>query len=266
MKKYIPIFTFLVLLAFVWVFALRTPNAKPQTSETQSPVTILTAASASDVITQIGADFTKETGVKVVVVSGASNALATQILSGAPADLFLSANLEWAKKVADNGYAASSKPLLGNDLVLIVPDKNPGNIASPSDLQKADVHNISLAGENVPCGKYARQALENLKIYDELIGQSKIVRGQDVRAALAFVEQAEAEAGVVYSTDAKMSSKVKVVHAFDPKTYEPIVYPLVLLKEGEKNPSAVKFQSWLMNAQSKNTYLKYGFKLIESPG
>lgn len=256
----------MVIIAALVLAIMKGPSAPKENVHEAQGVVIMTAASASDLMSDIAAGFKSETGIQVVVVSGGSNALATQILSGAPADLFLSASEQWAAKVAEKGFSASSKPLLTNDLVLIVPANNPADVATPADLLKPGVQKIALAGDNVPCGIYAKQAFESLGIFDELNGQSKIVRGQDVRTALAFVERAEAQAGVVYSTDAKISSRVKTVYSFDPATFDRIVYPLLLLKAGEKNPSAVKFQEWLVGPKAKNAYLKFGFKLIDSPG
>jgi molybdate transport system substrate-binding protein len=262
MKKYIIAFVVLLIAVFVAFHNQAKPRKAAGEPKVQS-VIIMTAASAGDLMSEIAGDFKRETGIEVKVVTGGSNSLAAQIMAGAPADLFLSANPDWSNKVAEKGYVASSQSFLTNDLVLVVPSGNPGSVNSPNDLTGDKVHKIALAGDNVPCGKYAKQAFESLKIYDELIRQSKIVRGQDVRVALNFVEQGEVEAGVVYSTDAKISSKVQVVHLFDAKTFDPIVYPLVLLKNGEKNPSAVKFKKFLAGPGAINASVKYGFMLIE---
>ena len=121
------------------------------------------------------------------------------------------------------------------------------------------VGRIPLAGEHVPCGKYGQQTLTKSGLYDDLINGKKIARGQDVRITLSYVEQGEAEAGIVYSTDALISKKVEVVYTFDPKTFDPIVYPLVLLKNGEKNPAAVKFYDHLFSPKGQEVFAKYGF-------
>jgi molybdate transport system substrate-binding protein len=264
MKQFIAIIVVFIISAACVIFTRNSFNAPAPTSTTQ-PVTIMTAASAGNVMVEIADKFKEETGGRVIIVTGGSNALASQIISGAPADLFLSASADWANNVIEKGLTANSRSLLTNDLVLVVPKDNPGSVNSLADLVGDKVRKIALAGDNVPCGKYARQAFESLKIYDALINQFKIVRGQDVRAALNFIERAEVEAGVVYSTDAIFSSKVKVIYKFDSKDFDPIVYPLVLLKQGEKNPSAVKFQAYLAGDNSRKIFEKYGFSLIDAP-
>ena len=208
---------------------------------------MLAAASTKDAIAEIAQAFEQEMGVKVVVGSGPSNALANQIINGAKADLFLSANRAWADKVKSEGLADGVQPLLGNDLVIIVPKGNPAKIAAPKDLTAKSVTRIALAGEKVPAGNYAQQALESLKLYHDLAAAKKIVRGEDVRATLTYVERGEVEAGIVYATDAKISDKVAAVYTFDPKTYDKIVYPLVLTKQGKQNAAAVKFQAYLVS-------------------
>ncbi len=99
-----------------------------------------------------------------------------------------------------------------------------------NDLTSNKLRHVALAGENVPAGTYATQALEKLGMLETLTQSNRIVRGNDVRAALAFVERGEAEAGIVYATDAGISKEVEIVSDFDPMTHDPIVYSLVLLR------------------------------------
>jgi molybdate transport system substrate-binding protein len=243
----------------VFVNATHTAAA-PQTA------TVLVAASVKDAVAEAAKNFEAEdaAGVKVKVSAGASNALAAQVLADAPADLFLSASQEWADKVKEKGYAARTVPLLSNELVLVVPKGNPAKIATPADLAGAGVRRLALAGENVPAGKYAEQALRSLKLYDDLAKSRKIARGADVRATLAYVERGEAEAGIVYATDAKISDKVEAVHVFEPKTFDPIVYSLVLLKSGERNPAAVRFFDYLASDKAQAVFTKHGFVTVKA--
>jgi molybdate transport system substrate-binding protein len=226
-------------------------------------VLILVAASANDAVKEIAGEFEKETTTTVKISAGPSQALANQIIQGAPAHLFISANEEWAKKVDEEGQAAKTVRLLTNDLVLVVPKGNPARVKSPSDLRSDAVERIALAGEKVPAGKYAQQALTSLKLYDSLLGAKKIVCGQDVRATLVLVERGEADAGIVYSTDARVTDKIEVVHKFDPKTFDKIVYPLVLLKEGRDHADAVKFFDFLQSKAAARIFDKHGFARLE---
>jgi molybdate transport system substrate-binding protein len=226
-------------------------------------VLILVAASANDAVKEIARGFEKEAGATVKISAGPSQALANQVIQGAPAHLFISANEDWAKKVDEEGQAAKSVRLLTNDLVLVVPKGNPARVKTPNDLRSTAVERIALAGEKVPAGKYAEQALVSLKLYDSLVGAKKIVRGQDVRATLVLVERGETDAGIVYSTDALVTDKIEVVHKFDPKTFDKIVYPLVLLKEGRDHVDAVKFFEFLQSKAAAKVFDKHGFVRLE---
>src|SRR5947209_7605303 len=181
----------------------------------QGPIVVFVAASTRDAVQEIADDFSQTHGVEVRISADASSRLAAQIVHDAPADLFLSANDEWVDFVKDRGYAASVCPLLGNALVLVVPRGNPAGVASPEDLTEPAVRRLALAGPAVPAGKYARQALEKLGLWDDLERQRKVISGEDVRVALAYVERGEAEGGIVYATDVRVTGKGQQVYAFD---------------------------------------------------
>jgi molybdate transport system permease protein len=233
-------------------------------SRERHKVLVLAAASTRDAVQEIAADFTRETGVAVEVSPEDSGKLATQIAHGAPADLFLSANEKWADFVRDRGLALEVKPLLGNSLVLIVPQGNPAGVHVPQDLSRADVKRIALAGPTVPAGIYARQALTSLNLLAELEKQNKIATGENVRVTLTYVERGEAQAGIVYGSDARLSDRVETVYTFAPVSHEPIVYPLVLLKAAEKKPAARQFYDYLQGSFAAGVFGRHGFTLPES--
>ncbi len=223
------------------------------------PLLALVAASTKDAVREVADRFTRESGVEVKLSADASSKLAQQIVNAAPADVFLSANEQWADFVKDKGFAQEVRPLFGNTLVLVVPAGNPSHVAGPEDLRGAAVKKIAVAGPAVPAGIYARQALRGLNMWDELEKQRKIVAGENVRTTLTYVEQAEVDAGVVYGTDAKISSKVQTVYTFAPSTHDKIVYPLVLLHSGAKNEAARKYFDFLCSDQAAKVFYKYGF-------
>lgn len=240
--------------------------ASPDSEAGSQRVTILVAASAKEAVEEIADAFEASSNAKVDVSVGASNALAQQILSGAPADLFLSASEEWADAVAKEDLVAQRVDLLSNRLVLVVPRGNPAGVKEPADLLSEQVERIALAEENVPAGRYAEQALTKLGLFEKLVSSEKIARGHDVRATLAFVERGEVEAGVVYATDAIVASDVEVAYEFDSATHDPILYPLVLLKAGEKNEAAVELFKNLRSPESLQTFQRRGFHpLLSSP-
>ncbi len=247
------------LFVVIAIFLSSTSCSKeaPPAAKTESLV-LSAAASTKEVMESLAEKFTK---AKVTVNPGPSNGLATQILEGAPSDLFLSASPQWADEVQKGGQAVESTRLLTNRLVLIVPKGNPAKVAEPKDLLLPAVKKVSLAGEEVPAGKYADQALTKLDLYKQLEG--KIVRGQDVRMAFTYVERGEAEAGIVYSTDVGASAKVESVYEFDPTTHDEIAYVLVLLKHGNDQTVAHEFYKFLQSDEAGEAYTKFGFSRLK---
>jgi molybdate transport system substrate-binding protein len=242
-----------VLLALMLASCAK--EVRPLPKETVPVLSV--AASTKDAVEALIEEFKLEAKINL----GPSNGLATQILEGAPADLFLSANEQWADEVKKGGQAVESTRLLTNRLVLIVPKGNPGQVHEPKDLLAAGVKKIALAGEDVPAGKYADQSLTKLDLRKQL--ESKIVRGQDVRMALAYVERGEAEAGIVYSTDVGIAPGVESVYTFDPSMHDEIVYVLVLLKHGKDNPGAHELYQALQSEKANEIYSKFGFSRIK---
>jgi len=239
----------------------------PAKSETEQAVTtevlVSTAASTKELMEALASEFSKKSKATIKVNPGPSSGLANQIVEGAPADLFLSASREWATKVVEADLAESSQELLTNKLVLIVPQGNPAEVKEPMDLLSDKVQKIALAGEKVPAGKYADQALTRLDLLEKLTAGEKIARAQDVRGALSFVERGEAEAGIVYFTDVNVVPHVEVVHEFDPSLHDEIAYVLVLLKHGVKNTEAMSFFEELQTDSADAVYTKFGFSRIK---
>ena len=232
----------------------------------EEPITISTAASTKELVERIAANFTRETGVKVQVNAGSSSSLASQILAGAPVDLFLSANEQWPDKLREAGLAAQSSRLLTNKLVLIVPKGNPAGVKSPQDLLQPAVKRIALANEKVPAGKYADQALTKLGLLEQLVSAGKIARGQDVRTALSYVERGEAEAGIVYATDVPIAKGIEQVHEFDRALHDEIVYVLVLVKRDGSHPAARDLHRYIQSNEANPAYREFGFERLRPAG
>jgi molybdate transport system substrate-binding protein len=222
-------------------------------------IVISAAASTKDLIEELAKRFSATSDADVKVNAGPSNALAGQILAGAPADLFISANQQWADEIDKSGQAAEMVRLLTNKLVLVVPQANPGEVHEPKDLLSDKVKKIALAGEKVPAGMYADQALTKLELLEPLLEAQKIVRGQDVRSALSFVERGEAEAGIVYSTDVRIAAGIATAHEFEASLHDEIVYVLVLLKKENDEAMARQFYQFLQSPDADDTYRRFGF-------
>jgi len=240
-------------------------NASPNTqgratvSTPTETLIISAAASTKEVIESLAEKFYASTATEVKVNPGPSSGLASQIVADAPADLFLSASQQWADEVNKKDKAAAMVRLLTNKLVMVVPSANPGGVKEPKDLLSPAVKNVALAGEKVPAGTYADQALTKLDLLQPLVSAGKIVRGQDVRSALSYVERGEAEAGIVYSTDLSAASGLTAVHEFDPSLHDEIVYVLVLLKHGAGKPQAKQLYEYLQSPEAEGAYEKFGF-------
>jgi molybdate transport system substrate-binding protein len=237
-----------------------------RSGQSKGRVLVLVAASTRDAVQEIAGAFTRETGVEVRLSADDSSRLAAQIVEGAPADLFLSANVKWANHVKDDGLADRDALLLGNKLVLIVPRGNPAGIHRPDDLTGPAVKHLALAGPTVPAGMYGRQALKKLHLWEKLDEQNKIVSGENVRATLAYVERGEAEAGIVYSTDARITDQVTNVYEFPASLHDPIRYPLVLLKSAAGNEPARRFFDFLCAPAAEKVFTRHGFTWLGSHG
>ena len=229
-------------------------------------VKVYAAASLTNVISDIAVVYKKQhPQTDIVPVFGASSALAKQIEAGAKSDLFFSADVDWMNYLIKKQMITEnkSKALLSNQLVLISPKKlNIAFKAQPNFnfAQSFKGHVCTGQMESVPAGKYAKQSLIKLNWLDSLKG--RIVGTDDVRSALAFVERGECDVGIVYKTDALISKKVKVIGTFPENSHHPILYPLALTQQGEKNGDAVQFEKFVKSSpQAKIIYQKYGFSI-----
>lgn len=230
-------------------------------------VTVFAAASTTNAINDIGKVFEEKGLGKIVPSYASSSTLAKQIENGAPASVFISADEPWMNYLEERKMIepGSRFDLLGNKLVLIAPADSPINkveIAAKFDLSKL-VGNGKLATgdpDHVPVGKYAKAALEKLGVWSDIEG--KLARAADVRGALTLVERGEASLGIVYSTDAAITPKVKVVGVFPADSHPKIVYPAALMA-GKASAPAKKFLEFLKTPESKGVFEKYGFTTVK---
>ncbi len=198
-----------------------------------------------------------------VLSFAASSVLARQVTAGAPADVFISADEPWmdaveAKQMLRPGTRV---PFLGNRLVLIAPASAPLKIAIRKNFPLARAlgdGRLAMADPDaVPAGKYGKQALSRLGIWAAI--EPKVVRAENVRAALALVERAEARAGIVYATDARAARDVSVAGVFPSGSHSPIIYPIALLT-ASTNKEADAFRHFLVSAEGKAIFARFGFQ------
>lgn len=229
-------------------------SGKPATA-----ATLFAAASVRDALEETVAAFeAARPGARVKLNFGASSTLARQIEAGAEADLFLSAAESWTKRLADRGLVARQQPLLGNRLVIVTPIDGGLEIREPRDLLDDRIERIAMADPaSVPAGMYARQALTSLELWDSLA--PKVAAAADVRQALLFAETGAAEAAIVYATDAAASRRVTVAARLAPELCDPIVFPLVQLKQSATNETAAAFYDFLGSDEAQAIFARHGF-------
>jgi molybdate transport system substrate-binding protein len=235
----------------------------------QEQITVFAAASLKNALDDTSAAFTKATGVKVVASYEASSALAKQIEAGAPADIFISADLRWMDYAADKKLIKldSRVNLLGNRLVLIAPKDSKLDavtIGQGFDIAKlAGDGRIAVADvKAVPAGLYAKAALESLGAW--AAAEPKLAQAGNVRATLAFVARGETPIGIVYETDAKIEPKVKIIGAFPDDSYPPVTYP-VAETVASKTTAATRYLGFLRGSAAKAIFEKYGFSFLIKP-
>jgi molybdate transport system substrate-binding protein len=196
---------------------------------------------------------------RVVCNFGASGTLQHQVEQGAPVDIFISAGETQMDALEKDNLlvAGTRRDLLGNQLVLIVPVRERG-VKDFGDLTKSSVKSIAVGDPQVvPAGMYAKETLQNLNLLPKIRG--KLVYAQNVRQALAYVETGNADAGLVYATDARISSAVRVAAAAPDDSHLPILYPIALLKDSKSPQAARMLLDSLESPDSLNEFEKYGF-------
>jgi molybdate transport system substrate-binding protein len=235
-----------------WLAALALALVAPAHAQT-----VFAAASMKNALDEVSMHFPS----KVILSYGASSALARQIENGAPADVFVSADLDWMDYLEKKGLLApgTRRNLLGNRLVLIAPANEPVKLQPAPGFPILKIlgnGRIALAEPNsVPAGKYAKAALEKLGVWNGV--SHRVAAAENVRAALALVARGEAPLGVVYETDAKAEPGVMVAGVFPPESHPPIVYPAAVLTRAKG--AAAPFLEFLSSPRARAIFEKHGF-------
>jgi len=231
----------------------------------KAPVVVFAAASMKTALDAIVEKWQAETGNTVKTSYGSSGTLARQLEQAAPAEVFISADLEWMDYVEKKNLLkpGTRKTLLGNALVLVTPKAEPATFAIKpgADLGAA-------AGESriavctiasCPAGKYAKQALDSLGMWNKAEG--RLAQADNVRAALALVARGEAKFGIVYATDARAEPGVVVAATFPESSHPPVLYPVAELASSS-NPAAKAFLDYLDSAVARTIFEGQGFTVV----
>ena len=241
--------------------------AAAATEPARRELLVFAAASLSDALEEVGQAFTAATGVRVAASYAASSVLAKQIEAGAPADAFFSADVAWVDYLEKRGLIqpSSRRDVLRNMLALIAP--------ADSTLRLRIAPGFDLAGalkggrlaiadpDSVPAGEYARAALTRLGVWSRV--SDRAVRGENVRAALAYVARGEAPLGIVYRTDAQAERRVRVVDVFPEDSHPPITYVVALTSRAR--PEAAQLVEFLTGDAARQIFVRYGFTAPPGP-
>jgi molybdate transport system substrate-binding protein len=233
----------------------------PAADAKRPEILVFAAASLTDVLREIGAEYEKTSDVEVKMSFDATSNMARQIEAGAPADVFFAADEQWMDYLQSRNLtqAATRRNVVGNRLVLIALAGSQIKLKiAPHFPLAAALGNGRLATgdpDSVPVGRYARAALSALGVWDEVV--TRLARAENVRAALRYVDRGEAPLGIVYASDALMDRSVRVVDTFPANTHPPIVYPVALTKSA--NSEAAGFVAYLVSPQAQEIFARYGF-------
>jgi molybdate transport system substrate-binding protein len=263
MKKAVSILLTLCITLTLFT-ACSKKQAETKTAE-QVNLTILAAASLTDVLTELQKDYKIiDPNVKLTISYAGSGALQTQIEEGAPADIFISAATKQMTALKDKNLMLDDSiiQLLNNKVVLIVPAKGNTKVTSFQDLGADKISKIAL-GEpsSVPAGQYAEDIFKSLNILDKV--KAKAVYGENVRTVLTWVENNEIECGIVYATDAAITDGVKIICEAPEGSCKQVIYPAGIVKASKNKKSSQKFLEFLQSDAASEKFEKYGFTVIK---
>ena len=251
-----------LICALLSLFALTAPAAAADGARVHA-ARVYAASSLTEAMTAIATAYAAPGRLRPLLIFGASSAIARQIERGAPGGVFISADAQWADYLTDRDFAAagSRRLIAANDLVVVVPRERARQITigrgfDITRLLRAKRRWTTGDPQAVPVGRYARDALTRLGTWDR--AEARLARAENVRAALAFVERGDADAGIVYRTDALASGKVAVAGIFPAATHAPIVYPALLTRGADAEARA--FHAFLGSPQARAILAARGFR------
>ncbi|HKL32633.1 MAG TPA: molybdate ABC transporter substrate-binding protein [Tangfeifania sp.] len=252
------------IFRYIFLLTVLIPACNNNRGNEKNELVLFCAASLTDVISEITSDFEKENNVEVKLNLASSGTLARQIEHGANPSIYISANKKWVDYLNQKNLTIydTEKKIAGNSMVLVAPaesELNPVDFPLSIPLPELFEGKLSVGDPNhVPAGNYAVQLLENLGWKEKL--EPRILPAKDVRSALMVVELGEAEAGIVYKTDALKSEKVKIIAEFPDSLYQPVNYYMVVI-QGGKNKKSLSLYNYIMSEEAEHIWKKYGFSI-----
>ncbi len=229
-------------------------------------ITVFAASSLKNALDAVNASWKVDASKEATISYAASSALAKQVEEGAPADVFISADLNWMKYLTDKNLVTpgTEVKLLGNQIVLVAPKDSKAETKIEKDFKLSELigdGKLAMGNiESVPAGKYGKAALESLGVWASV--ESKVAQAENVRAALKLVSTGEAALGIVYQTDAKADATVKVVGTFPEDSHPAIIYPAAVTA-ASKNADAGEFVKYLQSDKARAIFEEQGFIVLK---
>ncbi|MBV8131872.1 MAG: molybdate ABC transporter substrate-binding protein [Alphaproteobacteria bacterium] len=253
------------LVVFILLALSSTPWSAPASAQSQKLV-IFAAASLKDGLDEVNAAYEHDKGQKTTTSYAASSTLAKQMEAAAPADIFISADLDWMDYLAKRNLIKpeTRANLLGNRLVLIAPVNSTGKLDIAPNFPLAQAlgnGRLAIADPNgVPAGRYGKAALESLGVWSSVA--DRLAPAENVRATLSLVSRGEAPLGIVYQTDAVADKGVKIMSIFPENTHPPIIYPIAVVA-ASTNPAAPGYIAFLKSPIARPIFEKQGFSVLQ---
>ena len=235
-------------------------------ADASAGVLVFAAASLANVLGDLDKAFTAQTGIRVTSSLAASSTLAKQIEAGAPADVYFSADLQWMDYLQQRGLlrAGSRRDVVGNSLVLVAPSGSSLRVSIGPGLDLLRLlggGRLAVADpDSVPAGIYAREALRKLGVWSSVV--PRLVRAENVRAALEYVARSDAPLGIVYGSDALVEKRVRIVGVFPADSHSPIIYPVALTRRADA--SAARYLAFITSTVTRPIFRKWGFEPLAS--
>jgi molybdate transport system substrate-binding protein len=253
------------LLALVLLFLSSIPLSAPASAQAPKLI-VFAAASLKDALDEANAVYQRDKGQETATSYAASSTLAKQIEAAAPADVFISADLDWMDYLAKRNLVRpeTRANLFGNRLVLIAPVNSGGKLSIAPNFPIAQAlgnGRLAIADPNaVPAGRYGKAALESLGVWSSVA--DRLAPAENVRATLVLVSRGEAPLGIVYQTDANSDKGVQIVGTFPENTHPPIIYPIAVVA-ASTNPGASGYVAFLKSAAARRIFEKHGFTVLQ---
>jgi molybdate transport system substrate-binding protein len=229
------------------------------TTVSAEEIRISAAASMTDSLKELISQYSQDhPETKLLANFASSGALVKQVMAGAPADIYISANPKWMDYLDQNGMVvtASRQILVHNQLVVV----GWSNSVIHKFLDLLSLERIAIGSpQTTPVGKYSQQALTAAGIYPQLVAERKLIMAKDVRQALMYADRGEVDGAFVYRTDALLAQKAFILLDVPQELYPPVVYPVALTTSAGTNDEAKKFLAYLLGAEARQIFHHYGF-------